>query len=413
MSTKTFHGDAPDVVDTWTLTPANVGVGNTFTVTINGKSITVTATDTTVANVTALLAAALNANADDILEFAELKAVDNTTLVTVTVRDAGVPTVISSSAAGGTATLTAANTQAASGSHFIDTAVNFAGDVAAVAADDLVLSNGCSDVLYGLDQSGIGLSSLIVKEGAGLVGLPKLHPASGRSYDEFRDEYLAWDSITTLEILTRGSRCKIDPGAVAACAALINSTGIRLDEDVPAILLLGSHASNSLTILRGDVGVAFYEGESANWPTINVGYVEDILGDVDLFIGDGASTITALNQNGGEIDCEAAVTTLSMVNGIFRARAGAIGTADVDGGTFIELGQGTITTLHVGNEGVADFSQDVRAVTVTNCELHAGGTIYDPLRRVTFTNGIDLVRCGLHDVDLRIGEHVTISLSDI
>jgi L-cystine uptake protein TcyP (sodium:dicarboxylate symporter family) len=72
------NGGAAQVDD---ITPAVVEIGDTFTVTINGTSVSFVATVATVANVTAGLTAAINGNAT---LSALVTAVDNTTKVTIT-----------------------------------------------------------------------------------------------------------------------------------------------------------------------------------------------------------------------------------------------------------------------------------------------------------------------------------------
>ena len=99
MTTKIWRGDAPAVAQVSRITPATVEIGDTFTVTINGKSITVTATAATVANITALMTAAIAAS--DIPEFQEVTAADATTSLTLTANTAGVPFVVTSSASNG------------------------------------------------------------------------------------------------------------------------------------------------------------------------------------------------------------------------------------------------------------------------------------------------------------------------
>ena len=99
MATKIFRGDAPAVAQVSRITPAVVEIGDTFTVTMNGKSITVTATAATVANVLTLMVAAIAAST--IPEFLELTAANATTSLTLTANTAGVPFVVTSSASNG------------------------------------------------------------------------------------------------------------------------------------------------------------------------------------------------------------------------------------------------------------------------------------------------------------------------
>jgi hypothetical protein len=65
----------------------------------------------------------------------------------------------------------------------------------------------------------------------------------------------------------------------------------------------------------------------------------------------------------------------------------------------------------VGSGAKADFSQDMRARTVTTCNLYEGGEIYDTFGTVTFTNGIVLVRCRVPDVKIDVGNNRTVSIA--
>ena len=102
MTTKIWRGDAPAVAQVTRLTPATVEIGDTFTVTINGKSITVTATAATVANVVSLLVTAIENST--IAEFQEITATEEGspgTAILLTANTAGVPFVATGSASNG------------------------------------------------------------------------------------------------------------------------------------------------------------------------------------------------------------------------------------------------------------------------------------------------------------------------
>lgn len=101
MADNIFTGNAIAVAQVWKVTPAGVEIGDVFTLTINGKSISFTATAATVANVTAGLVAAWNASL--IAEFAEVTASDAGTHLLLTADTAGKPFIVSSSTTNTTA----------------------------------------------------------------------------------------------------------------------------------------------------------------------------------------------------------------------------------------------------------------------------------------------------------------------
>ena len=99
MALKIWRGDAPAVAQVTTLTPAAVAIGDIFSVTINGKSVSVVATAATAANVCTLLAAAISESA--IVEFQELIAVANGGSLVLTAAEAGVPFIVTATATNG------------------------------------------------------------------------------------------------------------------------------------------------------------------------------------------------------------------------------------------------------------------------------------------------------------------------
>lgn len=407
MATVYFYGDAVAIEDEWSVTPANVGVGDTFWVEINGKRITVTATATTVANVTALLAAAINTNADLIQEFTEVIAVDNSTYVAITGREPGVPIGLTSGAAGGTATNIAANTTAATGPEFYDNVDNYSGDALPNNGDTFVHVRG--NIRYALNQSSANLAAFIKEPGSGEIGLPEQNRLG---YDEYRSTYLTFSYVTSLELNDSANMVKIDPGSGGACTALIRQTGRREDPAVPAVLLLGSHASNALHLRQGDVGVAFHQGETANWPIVTVGYLENQQSDVTAYLGAGISTITSFQMQGGIVSSYAPMTLLQMFEGEFTRFAGAIGTVNLNGGNYIDRSAAAISTLlRVSTGGSADFGRDLRSLTVEDCHLFAGAELLDPNSRIIWTNGIDFQQCKLSDVTLDIGDSRNLAIT--
>ena len=88
MTVNKFRGDAPAVAQVWTLTPNNIESGDIFTITINGKSISVTASSSTASDLADSIAEAFNAS--EIAEFTEITASSSDGVVTLTADTAGV-----------------------------------------------------------------------------------------------------------------------------------------------------------------------------------------------------------------------------------------------------------------------------------------------------------------------------------
>ena len=378
MATRTWLGRAKAVAHILTATPGGTIGTETFTLTINGKSITYTAIggDTVALVVDGLLAAWQVADDVD-TEFAEATVVDSTTLLTITGVVAGNPLTVTGSATG-SATLVVATDTAATGPNHWDDLNNWSGGAVPVNSDDVFIDVPVP-ILYGLDQSAVTLDSLTVSAqfaNLATIGLPAVN-ASG--YTEYRDQYLQIGATACTLGVGQGQgsqRIKIDFGAVQTACEVV-STGFAADGVIPAVLLLGSHASNTLDVRAGSVGVAVYGGETATVLTIKAAAAANVQ------IGEGV-TLTNLT-GGGIVRCDAAITTATQSGGEWFL-GGQVTTIAQTAGQMHYTSAATITTATIA--GVLDVSGDPSALTITTCNLNRGGRIVDPQRRVVYTNGI-------------------------
>lgn len=338
--------------------------------------------------------------------------------MTLTGDTAGKPFTVTSGVSGGTGTIGAVTTgTAATGPNHWDNADNWSGGAVPINADDVVVEQG-SDILYGLAQSAVTLTSLTVKRSfIGRIGLPAIanaDQAAASRYAEYRATYLAIGA-TTISVGegagTGSGRLKIDTGAVAHTTNLYG-TGAPLETGLPAMLLKGSNAANVLNVTRGSIGVALLAGETAQLATLRVGYDTQVESDAQVRLGSGV-TLAAVETSGGQIEINGATTSLTIGAGTVDIRAGAHAAITQYGGILNYRGTGTVTTLVVGPGAVADFGKDLRDRTLTNCEVHRGASLLDPNRTVTFTNGLDVIRSDVSDVTLRLGKHLTLTIAGV
>lgn len=414
MAIYTWNGDMLPVAQVYKFTPANVEVDDIFTLICNGRSVSFTATGGTVGNVTVGLSAAWNASTE--VEHAELTASDQTTYLDLTSDTVGVPFVVTSSTTDGggndTQTLVGAAVTANAGPN-VWAADNFSGGVLPANADTVIFENSNIDCLYGLDQNAVTLTLLTVRQSyTGNIGLPRTNTAG---YVEYRDTALKI-SATTANIGEgdgNGSgRLKLNVGTAQAAVNVYNQ-GTRADSGIPCVLLVGTHAANVVNVMKGDVGVAFFGGETAVVATLKVGYVLNQPNDSAIVCGSG-TTLTTVEVNGGAVVLNSNVTTVNQTAGTVTLRGAAtLTTWNHDGGTAYYNSSGTATTLNIAGGATFDFRRDMQARTVTNCNLYQGAAMHDPFKTVTFTNGLDLVRCSATDVTLNIGEHQTLTPSAI
>jgi len=406
MAQNRFRGDAPAVAQVNTVTPANVGIGNTFSLTCNGKVITFTATAGTVANVTAGLVALLAATT--IAEFAEVEAADITTALTLTARTPGKPFTITSAAAGGTATLITTATTASSGPEDISTLANWTTGALPVDATDSILFSGAVNAYYGLAAlAAIAPTSILFDETfSGNIGLPDW---SDGGYYEYREKFLQ-TLATTVTNQSQSGRIKIDQGGTASVTVNAFAAGSPLDANQPAFTIKGCGANSILNAMQGSVGFGLV-ADTCTFATINIGSLTNPASDVQILAGPGAA-LTTINQVGGDVKAESNVTTWTMTKGTGTLRGSAtLATLNSDEGYLYWQSTGTLATLNLGNAATLDRSQRNAAATITNSTIKAGATILDPGHKITWTNATVLDRCGLEDVTIECGKNINVRIT--
>lgn len=442
MAEPRWLGAAVDIpqVDTVTVTDTWANPGDIGTLTINGKDLTLTVgTDSSTTEVALALKEMVNGDTqtgtgdhtfsqtgNNVGEFSRITATSSAAVLTLTADDAGVPfTLTTSETTGGDGTLVEATVTAATGKHFADNADNWSTGVPA-DADEIVADSGNVDIKYNLSMAIQPASVKVLPGYTGNIGLPKVNRDDlANPYDEYRGDYLVFDldgvqSDTSYDLQGGGGRIKIDVGAGDTITFRIDSTVPRAETDVPAILLKGTAVDNTLDVIRGDVGVAFYDDEASDLSVVNVSFFDDLDGDARVILGDGCDlTNAAIVQQGGllQIDSTTSGGTIKVLAGELTILSGAHADIEIDGGTVFYESTGTLTTVKVGSDGILDFRRNLNTRIVTNAEIHKGGAIQDPKQSVDWSaNGIDVVRCSIRggeECNLDIGTHFTLTPSAI
>lgn len=416
MATIVWQGGGAAIAQVDTVQITGYDGGTTYTLTVGDKAISVIGT-TDEDGTAAALSAAWNLSTEP--EVAEIAATVATDTVTLTSKTPGTSHIVTSSVADAGGTIGAV-TESVPNSGPNDAAVvtNYDTNTLPGAGDDLVCENSEVDMLYNLDALG-NIDSFTPKSTqTGYIGLPR-NNANG--YVEYRPTALALGTAIDAVDIGQGNgagsgRINIAIGNQSDALAInVYKTGVPAETGVPALLITTGTQSNdtTLTVNRGDVGVAFYAGETAVVDVLNMGYITQQLTDATVMLGGGV-TLTTVTQGGGTFSTESNATTLTQTLGeAMFSEATTLTTANLNGGTLFYNSTGTLGTVHVNGGAVLDFRRDARSRTVTNATIYQGGEIQDPAQTVTFTNGIDLYRCGLIDVTIDIGEHKTITTSAI
>ena len=185
---------------------------------------------------------------------------------------------------------------------------------------------------------------------------------------------------------------------IGAFSGVVLATGSSADSGAEPVRLLGNNASNSVVILGGRVGVA------SNLPgeTAAIGEIDVNGGNSICNLGPGVTWTTANVAAGGVISIHSGSSgTLSVGPGGLAIAQGTGAIATIEAGGNLSLNHrpasgAAVTTLNLYPNGVADFSQNPAAVTVTTLNHHRGGVlIANPANpgHLTVTNR-NLVNCG-------------------
>jgi hypothetical protein len=407
MATKYWVGRAASVAQITKVVFSSIVSTNIYSVTINGKTVSVVAASTSLGDLIDALVNAWNSSAEP--EHRELVAArrEDPTLsgLQLTAINAGVPCTVTASATTGTATVT--QPTAASGPNFWDIADNWLGGSLPSAADDIVVRDSSVSILYGLTDTNNYASLKIESSFTGTVGLPDTNPSG---YPEYR---------TTRLTLGTGSAITVDLGYGVGAF----SGRIRLD-------LQGSNVTYTVSGAGSNFGAAFpfelrnpgsgstvrvYAGgviiNSSTTGTVSV--LDVIQRDSAAVSVDSSITCTTIEVYGGSLLLEGSATTLIAREQaqITVAKASTVATVKTSSQARInwDTSGGITTKLHVEQSGTIDFGRVGTNKTVAACDLYATGSLHDPLDNVTFTTGIVLQACRLEDVTLDLGVGITIN----
>jgi len=410
MAVIKWKGGAQAVAQVTTITFSAYTSGQTYTVVINGKSVSYTAAASTAADVVSGLQAAIAASGG--AEFSTMTASGTTTLI-LTGNNPGEPTTITASATGGiTATVTA--TTAATGPNHFNNANNWIGGALPSAADDLVFEDSTYSVLYALEDTTNYGDITIDSTFTGEIGLP-VQNATG--YREYRPRFLKLGDGTSSYALTVGlgtgrqpTRVLIDANAADVAAKIYNS-GQGISDEMP-IVIKNTGGASTLDVYSGKVHVD--ADSSGSLTTLRITPADGGNNNVYVLI-DETVAAGAIIQTGGMLEVRGSASSIDASNNaqarFLLAAACPVIVAATGGTVYWESTAGVTTSINVHFGGSIDFARNVSAKTVAACVLYAGGTIKDPSGIVTWTTGVDLLGCSIRDVTLDLGRGRTITPS--
>lgn len=388
-----WQGGAPSVSQITTVTPASVTTADVYSLFINGILIaSYTAPGTTsVALACAGLVSSWQASTSPYAS--GIVATTDNTKVYLT-GNPGVPFTVTKTNTG-TGTITLATPTSSSGPNDWSVAANWSTGAVPSNSDDVFISNNSIPIFWGLNQSGVTLSSLNIDLSyMGLIGLnyavfQQTALQQNNTVQEYRPVKLAIGA-TNVNIggyygvgQTSGpNRINLDLGTVASTVVVSNTSTTIYDSGRNPVRIKCNNSSTNVFVNKGWVSIAGdIPGESSTLSSFN-----NAGGTCLITVN---TTLTTLNASAGTTTISCGMTTLNVSGSasVTTLGSGAITTANVYGGNAILNSIGTITTLNPQG-GSIDFSQSIQARTITNQIVTENATIKYCPDNVAFSGGI-------------------------
>ncbi len=413
-------------VETYTFSVPN-GVGNTYSATINGKTVTYTS----VAADTAALAATglfnlLTVSTSIALELTEITFTnpsDGVLVATAVVpgvpfanvpgTSAGLVLSTGNGLSNGIATVhTTANKSPSDVNdpqNWLRTNLTPSPPTQTRAlpqnGDDVVLANTAVPLLWSLDQLVAVQFNTYTRwqSFTGTIGLPDNNP---NGYIEWRARDFKFvgpqgstpaGGLVMLLGYSSGSgsgpaRERYDLGSQKyALQALASGSPI----DQYGIRIKGIHTDNSIAASGSvSIGVAVLPGEVAKLNTVTVSESATVAVGLGVsFVTSSSGTASSVSLYGGNAILNAAPATLTLTNGIqfsFTTDGLVWPSIVAQGGCILTwLAGGTVTLLTMSVGCTLDKSQDLRALTITNATIDGDSCVVnDPNNSIVWTNAV-------------------------
>lgn len=412
MTDKYWIGAAQAVAQITTITFSAYTSGQSYTLTINNKSVTYTAVASTSADVWAGLVNAWNGASDP--ELVEAVATVGGSGVVLTSRTAGTPFTVTASATGGiTGTVTA--TRAATGPNSRTNAANWSPSGAPGAGDRLIFRNSAISLLYDLVDTGTNYGDIVVE--ASFTGNIGLGEKAEGNYVEYRPRYLKLgDGSHTFKVTIgqgsgqNGTRVLIDANT-ATVNLYVYGTGADQATERP-FQIKNTDSSSTAEIYGGYAALLADAGGTASFASLAVIAQPNATNKPTVDVGVGV-TITAVTMAGGELRNYGTVTTMNATESAEVHNYAAMPTvkAATRAVVYWESTSAVTTKAIAFNLGTIDFSRNNTTKAVAACDVYAGGSMLDPNGICTFTSSIVLVGAKIGDVTLDVGRGRTIGVS--
>lgn len=417
MATVQFTGRAAAVAQVTKVIFSSIVATNTYSVTVNGKTISAVASGTSLSDLLDALIAAWGSSAEPEHRALTAEYHYNTSSVLdglkLTATKAGVPWTITAAATTGSATPT--DETPASGPNFFNDGANWSGGSMPSAGDTLELIDSSVSILYGLTVTTNFAALKIYASYTGQIGLPATNVDG---YPEYRTRFLTLGDGT---------------GSIAI------TIGEGVGNHSPAIRINANDAATTLVVYDGQSNstnypIELYDLKSTSTAVVYGGAVllddstTGTIASLKVMARNGSRTkpkvkttsritVTACEAygQGSEIELNGNGTTLVVRDSakVIARSAAAIATVTVSGRGVVswQSSGGMSTKLNLQSNGEIDFSEHVGSKTIAACDVAVGGKLKDPFKVVTWTSGLILQDgARLSDVTLDLGPGVTITV---
>ena len=417
MAEKIYAGLGGVIAQVNTETPANVTTADVYTIVLSDTTgathpiaFTVTTPATVKAVVDALKIAADAAASIGHSPWDEVTVTEDDSILTITADVAGVPFFVVASVSG-TGTLTDAILTPVEGPGFPLNADNWVGDVAPVDGDSVVFPAGLSVSIYGQDMTVGGTINFVgftIEEGVTSSFGNFLHPIeiSLKHSGSYYDANLGGTGGTWLDITNYG-----DIIVTAAGTGGIGTFGLDLTGTMDAIPEQGTRGYVYIDCSGGQkvsVGATAGDDMQVNFLAVSGGIA--VAGD-DVTQSDDSSA-PSVSISGGELTTRCAVGAVIKTGGTWTHEgSGATLSLAANGGTTYYNGSGTLTTTILRGNETFSLSNNLPGCSITNIQMAIGTKLFDPNRKGSYGNGIDLEECGIEDVTITYGKHYTVDFS--
>jgi hypothetical protein len=370
MATKAWVGGATAVaqIETFTLNDDWDDSETALTMTMTAEdgstqteSVTPSGVDESV--IAALWQAALSTSTQSL--FTAVTWTVTTNVVTGTAKVAGVPFYAASSVTGGggKGTVTDSESTSSVGPNDFNSGLNWTTSGVPASADEVHITDGTYDILYGLDQSAKDFNSLrIGPEFTGSIG----NSANGY-YLKCDVSNVGSSNVPFTRINSRAKAIWLEGvhDATHVIAGPNVPNMLRLNGTISSLRILGSGANGTITVADS--------ARISDLKMINAGGVRVNVGE--SVVATGTWTI-----NGGRFYTKSNVPTVNLINGDFTvdgadsSTSNTATTLNIYGGRMKYLAGGTVTTATVYGGSLEVGANIGASLTFTNTINVWGGT---------------------------------------